>query len=817
MTVHKYIFKRLLSLLLATLLLVGVLPLTATAPVFAASPSVNISRLNVWQQSYLRVIRSLALKDAYDTGVLASITAGQAVYEGGWARYGISVIANNQYGIKANSNWGGKVFDSNTYMLYDSYEDFVRIKGASYAKTASIWRAYDSWQESVYDHSDLFLRYSRYANVLTAKDYKEAAQELVKAGYTSDHGYVETLIKIIEDYGLVGLDSVTADENGVVGMIMDQSKVTVPIGGTISLNATAYPTPVLTVENGDKEETSEAPSDEPSEEPSDETSNESSEETSESSSATEDSSETSSEPPRIPFEIVWNSSAPNIATVDQNGVVTAKGQGIALITATYNGKEAACLVCVGTNAFVVGSDVTVRKSADKSSASLGRINRGMPIAVIGSQALIGPDGTNFYEIRGTSSTGELLTGYVVCDHVYLCTRQVSIINTKTELNLDVGTIYRAEVELAPADAEDKTLTWTTSDKSIVTVHNGVLTTHAKGTATVRITAASGISVDITVHVGKTVTYRGVVTSNLNVRTAPDGDSKSLGMIAQGTEITLIGEPVDGWYYVKATIVSGAEVEGYCYGTYIELPDENPEPPIVEPIDPPIAGDNDMPFENMEREREGVVEVNAGSTLKIRSTAGTKSSVVVSVANGTPLLIIGDDITVASEATYKTWYYVQFQLDGKFYDGYAAADFITVMKENTAIPEPDTYKMTDMFILGIKPGTTLAGLHNDINNRALVIGAVGNELLDWDVVATGDVVNYMIGTTVVKTRMAIVMGDVNGDGKVNSKDYLMIKRDVLGTYELDFFGKEAAKVAGGETISARDYLMIKRYVLGTYEF
>ncbi len=774
MTTHKCTYRRLLSLLLALVLTLGVLPFAAFA-----DPAVNVSRLNEWQQDFLRVIKSLALKDAYDTGILASITAGQAVYEGGWARYGISVIANNQYGIKANSNWEGKVFDSNTYMLYDSYEDFVRIKGASYAKTASIWRAYDNWDESVRDHSDLFLRYSRYENVLTAKDYKEAAQALVSAGYTSDRGYVETLIKIIEDYGLDALDSVTADANGVVGMVMDQSKVTVPLGGTLSLNASAYPAPVLTAEND------------------------------------ETGGDASSEPDKIPFEVVWTSNAPNVATVDQNGVVTAVGQGIALITATYNGKEAACLVCVGTNAFVVGSDVTVRSTADPKASSLGRINRGMPIAVIGSQAFIAPDGTNFYEVRGTTSTGSLVTGYVVCEHVYLCTRQVSIINTKTELNLDVGTTYQTEVEIAPADAEDKTLTWSSSDPNIVSVdQNGLLTTHAKGTATVRITAASGIFVEITVGVGGTVTYRGVTTSNLNVRAKPSSDSESLGMIAQGTEILLIGEPVGGWYFVKATIISGAEVEGYCYGTYIELPDDDPEPPIVDPIDPPIVGDNDMPFENMEREREGVVEVS--STLKIRSAPGTNSSVVVQVGDGTPLLIIGDDIAVNSEPTYKTWYYVQLQLDGKFYDGYAAADFITVMKENTAIPEPDTYTMTDMFILGIKPGTTLAQLHNDINNRALVIGAVGNELLDWDVVATGDVINYMIGTTVVKTRMAIVQGDVNGDGEVNTTDYMMIKRHVLGTYELDFFGSEAAKVSGGEEVCVSDYMMIKRHVLGTYE-
>lgn len=823
MTLHK----RLLSLLLAAVLMFGVVPLAASAPV-SASPASSIARLNAWQQSFLRVLKSLALKDAYDTGVLASVTAGQAIYEGGWARYGISVIANNQYGIRANSNWDGKVFDSRSYMLYDSYDDLVRIKGASYAKSARIWRAYDSWDESVSDHSDLFLSSSRYAKVLTAEDYKEAAEALVNAGYTTDRGYIAMLINVIETYGLDALDDVTADENGIVGMIMDRSKAVVPVGGTVHLNASAYPTPVLSVEEtaeDSSEEVSEEVSAEPpgdsSQESSDETSGEISDTVSEENSAevsdtaSEEISEESSEPEKIPFEVVWKSSAASVATVDQNGVVTAKGQGIALITATYNGKEAACLVCVGTNAFVMGSDVSVRSAPDPESDSLGKVVRGMPIAVIGSRIYTAEDGTKYYQARGNTPAGKLVTGYVVCDHVYLSSRQVSIINTKTELSLEYGTTYQVEVEVAPADAEDKTLTWTTSDANVVTVdQNGKLTTHMVGNATVRITAASGVFIEIAVHVGSTVTYQGVTTANLNVRVSPLEDAASRGMIAQGTEITLIGEPVDGWYYVKATIISGATVEGYCYGTYIEIPSDDPEPPPEESVDPPIVEDDDMPFATMEREREGVVDVNAGSTLNIRAMAGTGGKKVLSVPNGTPLMIVGDDITVDSEKTYKTWYFVQVQLDGKLYEGYVAADFVLVMHENTTIPEPDSYTLTDMFVLGVKPKTTLAQFRNDINNRAVVIGAVGNELMDWDTVATGDVVNYMIGTTVIRTRVAIVLGDVNCDGEINARDYVMVKRYVLGTYELDFFGEQAARVSGGEEVTARDYVMIKRYVLGS---
>ncbi|MBP5230663.1 MAG: glucosaminidase domain-containing protein, partial [Clostridia bacterium] len=146
----------------------------------------NIQKLSGWQQSFLRVISSLALKDAYDADdgngnhVFASITAGQALYEGGWARYGISVIANNQYGIKAYSSWKGKVFDNKTYMVYGSYQELASIQGAHYAKHCNLWRAYDSWDESVADHSALFYNEKKYAAFLKAVDYKDAARKVVE-------------------------------------------------------------------------------------------------------------------------------------------------------------------------------------------------------------------------------------------------------------------------------------------------------------------------------------------------------------------------------------------------------------------------------------------------------------------------------------------------------------------------------------------------------------------------------------------------------------------------------------------------------------
>ncbi|MBO4452461.1 MAG: choice-of-anchor J domain-containing protein, partial [Clostridia bacterium] len=63
---------------------------------------------------------------------------------------------------------------------------------------------------------------------------------------------------------------------------------------------------------------------------------------------------------------------------------------------------------------------------------------------------------------------------------------------------------------------------------------------------------------------------------------------------------------------------------------------------------------------------------------------------------------------------------------------------------------------------------------------------------------------------------IKMGDLNGNGEVDASDYLKVKRNVLGTYDLNDTEFLAADIDFNGTIEASDYLKIKRKVLGTYE-
>ena len=60
-----------------------------------------------------------------------------------------------------------------------------------------------------------------------------------------------------------------------------------------------------------------------------------------------------------------------------------------------------------------------------------------------------------------------------------------------------------------------------------------------------------------------------------------------------------------------------------------------------------------------------------------------------------------------------------------------------------------------------------------------------------------------------------VGDINGNGKIDARDYLLLKRAYFGTYTLTC-APEAADVNGNGKLDARDYLLLKRAYFGTYE-
>ena len=140
-------------------------------------------------KAFIERIGGLAAADMQESGVLASLTIAQAILESGWGKSSLTIKGNAQFGIKAGKSWSGKVYSAKTQECYD---------GVNFTTITALFRAYDSWEESVADHSALLTGLPRYKAVIGEKDYKAACRAIKAAGYATAPDYAEQLIKIIE-------------------------------------------------------------------------------------------------------------------------------------------------------------------------------------------------------------------------------------------------------------------------------------------------------------------------------------------------------------------------------------------------------------------------------------------------------------------------------------------------------------------------------------------------------------------------------------------------------------------------------------------
>lgn len=148
-------------------------------------------------QEFIERVGALAVADMKKSGVLASMTIAQAILESGWGKSGLTVKANALFGIKAGKSWGGKVYSAQTQECFD---------GVTFTTITALFRAYESWAESVADHSAMLTGAARYKAVIGERDYKTACRAIHAAGYATDPQYADKLIQIIESYSLTAYD-----------------------------------------------------------------------------------------------------------------------------------------------------------------------------------------------------------------------------------------------------------------------------------------------------------------------------------------------------------------------------------------------------------------------------------------------------------------------------------------------------------------------------------------------------------------------------------------------------------------------------------
>lgn len=126
------------------------------------------------------------------SGIPAAHILGQAALESGWGKRAIKNAdgsnSHNLFGIKATSNWKGKVAEVTT----------TEYIGGVARKVTAKFRAYDSYADAFTDHAKLLSKSPRYSQTVAQADTASGfARGLQKAGYATDPAYADKLTKVI--------------------------------------------------------------------------------------------------------------------------------------------------------------------------------------------------------------------------------------------------------------------------------------------------------------------------------------------------------------------------------------------------------------------------------------------------------------------------------------------------------------------------------------------------------------------------------------------------------------------------------------------
>ena len=234
--------------------------------------------------------------------------------------------------------------------------------------------------------------------------------------------------------------------------------------------------------------------------------------------------------------LTWTSSDESVVTVDDTGMVTAVGAGEADVTVTaeklnlsstthvkvvilpegLSAPESMTLELNGENTKALGAVMTpedateVKLAYASSDESIATVDEdGMVTAVGVGECTITT--TIVADVPATAETSEAAVdsemlvvpdGYTAVTKVMVTKRMESITFDNSEGVLNVGHTHTIKATVAPADASDQALNWTSSDPNVATVDsNGKVTAKAEGSATITASNAGGdvsASYDLTV-------------------------------------------------------------------------------------------------------------------------------------------------------------------------------------------------------------------------------------------------------------------------------------------------------------------------------
>lgn len=366
-----------------------------------------------------------------------------------------------------------------------------------------------------------------------------------------------------------------------------------------------------------------------------------------------------------------------------------------------------------------------------------------------------------------------------------------------------------------------------------------------------------------------------VSTTLNLRSGPGTSYETITSIKSGEIMKRIAKGIQaGERWDKVVLNNG--IRGYVFSSYIKEV-EKPQITSIElklsknkinknerinlevKIIPDDVGDYKLTYKSNNtsiaqvNQNGEILGVGAGKTsIFVVAENGVSSSIEIEVESQVEEILVDvDNLTLQTGENYKinTLIYPRDVTDRTIKYESLDKDIVTINSDGNinAIKKGETQikissgqieKLIDILVID-KIDTDDLSYDNNLNISANIITGidveknkvsdikklistnyeiniynVNNKLLeDNDLVGTGSYINISSGGNTIIEYKVLIYGDVNGDGKINSVDLLVLQRHILEIEKLNGIFLRAGNInKNGKNPSSIDSLLIQRHIL-----
>ena len=287
-------------------------------------------------------------------------------------------------------------------------------------------------------------------------------------------------------------------------------------------------------------------------------------------------------------------------------------------------------------------------------------------------------------------------------------------------------------------------------------------------------------------------------TNVNLRTGPSTSYEVITMLSKDAKMTRIAKSIsNGERWDRVQLENG--MVGYIFQTYVtEMPAYNKVTGI-----------------NIDKEE---LYIPIGENFKINAyiePANANNTKINFKSGNEKIATIDENGVITAQKEGETIIYAISEEN----ENIKAKCKITVVRKMQEAEVQFTVPLilNNLDVSGIDYTQNTVGdiKNNIISNLEIVIVNSNNEILSDDaIIGTGNKIQVKEDGKILKEYQIILYGDVNGDGKINSVDLLVLQRHILEIETLDDIYQKSANIRkNGNKPSSIDLLLIQRHILG----